>query len=72
MKGAIHNYLIDYFKRLGLSEDSLSGKTKIRSIRIQISLKGLNLANYGPDTIDNPVELNKLKSILESLKLGAA
>lgn len=72
MRGAIYNYLNDYFKRLGLSEDTLAGKTKIRSIRIQVSLKGLNLANFSPESMDNANDLNKLKSILESLKLGAA
>lgn len=72
MKGAIHKFLLEYFKSLGLSEDTLSGKTKIRSIRIQISLKGINLADHGPDTMDNPSDLDKLKSVLASLKLPAA
>ena len=72
MKGAIHKFLTDYFKDLGLSEDTLSGKTKMRSIRIQISLKGINLSDHGPDTMDDLSELDKLKSILESLKLKTA
>ncbi len=72
MKGAIHKFLSEYFKSVGLSEDTLSGKTKIRSIRIQISLKGINLANHGPDSIDDPSDLDKLKSILANLKLPAA
>ncbi len=72
MKGAIHKFLLDYFKSIGLSEDSLSGKTKIRSIRIQISLKGINLSDHGPESIDDPSELDKLKTILANLKLPTA
>ena len=72
MKGAIHKFLLEYFKSLGLSEETLSGKTKIRSIRIQISLKGINLANHGPESIDEPADIDKLKSILANLKLPAA
>ena len=72
MKGAIHKFLLEYFKSLGLSEDTLSGKTKIRSIRIQISLKGVNLSDHGPESMDDPAEVDKLKSILANLKLQAA
>lgn len=54
MKGVVYKYLNDYFQSLGLSENSLSGKTKIRSIRIQVSLKGINLSEHGPDSIDDP------------------
>ncbi|MBK8398489.1 MAG: hypothetical protein IPL26_25000 [Leptospiraceae bacterium] len=72
MKGVIHKYLSDYFKSLGLSEDTLSGKSKMRSIRIQISLKGINLSDHGPDTIDDPAEFEKLKTILANLKLPTA
>ena len=72
MKGAVYKYLNDYFQSLGLSENSLSGKTKIRSIRIQVSLKGINLSEHGPDSIDDLAELEKLKIILKSLNLPAA
>ncbi len=72
MKGAIHKFLTEYFKSLGLSEETLSGKTKMRSIRIQISLKGINLSDYNSESIDDVSDLNKLKSILESLKLPTA
>ena len=72
MKGVVYKYLNDYFQSLGLSENSLSGKTKIRSIRIQVSLKGINLSEHGPDSIDDPAELEKLKIILKSLNLSAA
>ena len=72
MKGAVYKYLNDYFLRLGLSENSLSGKTKIRSIRIHVSLKGINLSEHGPDSIDDLAELEKLKIILKSLNLPAA
>ncbi|HRG47411.1 MAG: hypothetical protein IPQ05_10315 [Leptospiraceae bacterium] len=72
MKGVVYKYLNDYFQSLGLSENSLSGKTKIRSIRIQVSLKGINLSEHGPDSIDDPAELEKLKIILKSLNLPAA
>lgn len=72
MKGVVYKYLNDYFQSLGLSENSLSGKTKIRSIRIQVSLKGINLSEHGPDSIDDLAELEKLKIILKSLNLPAA
>lgn len=72
MKGIVYKYLLDYLKSLGLTEDSLSGKTKIRSIRIQISLKGINLADFGPDTVDDPSALEKLKKILAELNLQKA
>ncbi len=72
MKGVVYKYLNDYFQSLGLSENSLSGKTKIRSIRIQVSLKGINLSEHGPDSTDDPAELEKLKIILKSLNLPAA
>ena len=44
----------------------------MRSIRIQISLKGINLSDHGPDTIDDPAEFEKLKTILANLKLPTA
>lgn len=72
MRGAIHNFLNNYFKRLGLSEDTLSGKMKMRSIRIQISLNGINLTDHGPDTMDDAIELEKVKSIIESLNISTA
>ena len=72
MKGAIHKYLADYFKSIGLSEETLTGKSKMSSIRIQISLKGFNLSDFGPETLDDPTKLEQLKTILANLKLPTA
>lgn len=70
MRGGVHSYLQESLSKMGLSENNLTGKTKIRSIRIQISLKGLNLANYSPDTDDSAEDVQKIKDIIKSLNLG--
>jgi hypothetical protein len=70
MKGAVYHFLETYFKGLGLDENTLSGKIKLRSIRIQISLQGINLANFTPESIDSSDSLNKVKNIIQNLKLA--
>ena len=70
MKGAVHNYLNEFFEKNGYSSHNLIGLTKMRSIRVQITLKGLNLGNFDENTDDSQESLDKLKSILNSMNLG--
>jgi hypothetical protein len=67
MKGAIYSQINEFLKNMGLSEETLVGKIKIRSIRIQISLLGINLANHTPESNDSQEDIQRIKNLLISL-----
>ncbi|MDX1957186.1 MAG: hypothetical protein SFU98_01365 [Leptospiraceae bacterium] len=70
MKGEVFKEINNFFTRNGLSESTMLGRIKIRSIRIQISLQGINLANYSPESIDKDEDITKIKTILNKITLG--
>lgn len=69
MIGGVQNYLKSYFASLGISEDTLTGRMKARTIRIKICMEGVNLGEYNESTDDSPEVIEKLKNITKNIKL---
>lgn len=61
-------YLDDFFKKLGILENTLVNNMKKRNIRIQLCMKGIDLEKLGNQDISNSEIKEKIDSILHVLK----
>ncbi|MCB1158684.1 MAG: hypothetical protein H7A25_26300 [Leptospiraceae bacterium] len=68
MPGEVQTLLRNFYTSKGISEANLSGKAKIRAIRIKISCSGINLANFTNESNDPPEVVAKVKNIINNLE----
>lgn len=62
-------YLDDFFKKVGIGENTLVNNMKKRNIRIQLCMKGVDLEKMGSVDITNHDLKTKVDGILKSLNL---
>ena len=68
MNGAVNRLLEEYFKLLGAGDGDLLGRTKRRTIRIQLATRGINMSKFGPGSDDAQEDIQKFTIALNSLK----
>jgi len=67
MTGGVTRTIEEYYRKMGINDDSMLNRMKKRNVRIQLCLKSIDLSLYTDTSEDPPDDVEYVRQALQSI-----